>query len=194
MLFLAPAILLIRKEDSSPRRIVLEWSALLTASLVVSTIPASYNFVLMVLPMCALSATLLERKRYGWLATLLVAYVGIGFPIPVPAGLRGLAILLYTPRLPLMIAVLLGIYRMLCSGLSTKGLFSDWSRVAWATALLVSATITAHSLFLSERAVRQEYAYRLPLELQGFLNANPQTDGTTIRFLAFTFSCWIVWE
>ena len=86
MLVLAPAVLLIGGDDKSHRRIMLEWSAMLTASLVISTIPASYNFVLMVLPMCVLSSILLERKQYGWLAALAVAYIGIGFPFPTPAA------------------------------------------------------------------------------------------------------------
>src|ERR1700729_1206858 len=82
MLFLAPAILLICKDDRTQSRILLEWSALLTATLAISTIPASYNFVLMVLPVCVLAAVLLQRMRYGWLAALLVVYLGIGFPMP----------------------------------------------------------------------------------------------------------------
>jgi hypothetical protein len=36
--------------------------------------------------------------------------------------------------------------------------------------------------------VRREYAYRLPLPTQGFLNADPQSSGTGIRFIAFTLS------
>ena len=64
MLVLAPAILLIRRTDSTRSRILLEWSALLTASLTISTIPASYNFVLMALPMCVVAAVLLRRRRY----------------------------------------------------------------------------------------------------------------------------------
>ncbi len=186
MLLLAPAILLIHKEDNSPRGILLEWSALLTASLAVSTIPASYNFVLMVLPACVLSAILLERKLYGWLAAFLVAYVGIGFPMPNPSSVKGLAILLYTPRLPLMIAVLMGIYWMLGRGTSSRELFRDWTRCAWAAAMILSVAFTAHSTFIRERAVRQEYAYRLTLEPQGYLNANPQSDGAAVDYVAFT--------
>lgn len=188
MLLLAPAILLIRAEDCSQRRIMLEWSALLTASLAVSTIPASYNFVLMALPMCVLCAILLERKRYGWLATLLIAYIGIGFPMPSPTNVRGLAILLYTPRLSLIIAMLLGIYWMLWHKPSAKAPLPDWTRWAWFAAMILSVLFTAHSTFLRERAVRHEYAYRLSIEAQGYLNASPQSDGAITRYLAFTLN------
>jgi Glycosyltransferase family 87/WD40-like Beta Propeller Repeat len=186
MLVLAPVVLLIRREDGSPRRIMLEWSALLTASLAISTIPASYNFVLMVLPACVLGAILLERGRYGWLVALVVAYIGIGFPMPNPSHVKGLEILLYTPRFPLMIGVLAGTYALLWFRLPARGLFGDWSRIGWAAAMAVSVIFTVHSTFVRERAVRQEYAYRLGMPFQGYLNKNPQSSGTGIDFIAFT--------
>jgi hypothetical protein len=186
MLVLAPAILLIRSEDDSPRRIMLEWSALLTASLAISTIPASYNFVLMVLPACVLGVILLERGRYGWLLALVAAYIGIGFPMPSPSRVKGLEIFLYTPRLPLMIGVLAGIYALLWFRMPGKGLFGDWSRMGWAAAMTVSVVFTVHSTFVRERAVRQEFAYRLAMPFQGYLNENPQSNGADVDFIAFT--------
>src|SRR6185437_11273365 len=95
MLALAPAILLIRRTGSNQSRILLEWSALLTASLAVSTLPALYNFVLMALPACSLAAVLLQRRRYGWLAVLIIIYLGIGLPMPSPYLMTGPAILLH---------------------------------------------------------------------------------------------------
>ncbi len=183
---LVPAILLIRREDNSASRIVLEWSALLTASLAISTIPASYNFVLMVLPACVLVVILVQRRRYGWLSALLLAYIGIGFPMPIPTSVQGLEILLYTPRLSLMIGVLAGIYGLLWFGSPAKKFFHDWSRVAWTAAMIVSVVFTTYSTFVRERAVRQEYAYRLPIPVQGYRNANPQSNGTAVDFISFT--------
>ncbi len=133
MIFLAPAILLIRKDDRTQSRILLEWSALLTAALAVSTIPASYNFVLMVLPMCVLASLLLQRRRYGWLAALVIAYLGIGFPMPGPHRAVGLALLLYVPRLPLMLGVLCGIYALLWRDQPAPAVARDWTRYAWVT-------------------------------------------------------------
>ena len=186
-LLLAPAILLIRRDDTSSGRILLEWSALLTATLTVSTIPASYNFVLMVMPMCVLSAILLARRQYGWLAALLIAYIGIGYPVSSPPCLSGLAILLYTPRLPLMIAMLLGIYALLWRGLSSRFLTQDWPRLAWAALMLASIVFTARSTFFRERAVRQEYAFRLPLPSQGLSYSSPQPTAAGIRYIEFAF-------
>jgi Glycosyltransferase family 87/WD40-like Beta Propeller Repeat len=186
MLALAPAILLLRREDGTRGRILLEWSALLTASLAISTIPASYNFVLMVLPVCVLAAVLLQRKRYGWLAALLVVYLGIGFPMPGPLKMMGPAVLLYLPRLPLMFALLLGIYMLLWRDRPARGASRDWTRYAWAAAMAVSVVFSALSAFHLERAVRREYAYRLPLRAQGLLSAGPRPAGAGVRYAAFT--------
>ena len=232
MLFLAPAILLIRAQESTRRRTLLEWSALLTASLAVSTIPASYNFVLMAFPVCVLAAILLQRERYGWLAILLIAYIGIGFPTPSPQGETGLAIFLYTPRLPLMLGVLLGIYWLLWRddrvddridahvedriGVCIEDRIEDFSRApardwtryarirysqtryvwtryactryVWTAAMAVFVITGVRSTLIRERGVRQEYAYRLPLQDQGFLNAHPQEAGLGFRYVAFTLN------
>ena len=89
MLVLAPAVLLIRRDDVRRERVLMEWSGLTTAALAVSTIPASYNFVLMVFPVCVMAGMLLRRRKYGWLAALAIAFLGIGYPLPVPASVHG---------------------------------------------------------------------------------------------------------
>lgn len=188
MLLLAPAILLVRRKDRTPSRILLEWSALLTASLTISTIPASYNFVLMALPVCVTAAVLLQRRRYGWLAALCLAYICIVLPVPIPDRPIGLGILMYEPRLPAMVCVLSGMYALLWHDGSFRTSARDWTRYTWAVAMAVSVILTARLTFLRECAVRSEYAYRLPLPVQGYQNADPSSDGTSIRFIAFTLS------
>lgn len=188
MLVLAPAILLIRRSDSTRSRILLEWSALLTASLTISSIPASYNFVLMALPTCVVGALLVRRRRYGWLAALVFAYICIGLPLPAPHGSVGLGTLLYEPRLSLMVCVLSGIYALLWRDGPLRISARDWTRYAWAAAMAVSVILSARSTLLRERAVRREYAYRLPVPMPGLLNADPQSSGADIRFISFTLS------
>lgn len=185
MLVLAPAILLVRR-DSTRNRVLLEWSALLTASLAISTVPASYELVLMALPMCVLAATLLQRGRFGWLAVLVVAYIGVGFPVPIPRSTTGLAVLLYAPRLPLTLGVLTGIYALLWREQPSNASARDWTRFAWAAALILFVAFNARATFLRESGMRREYAYRLPLPRQGYLNADPQSDGAGVRYIAFT--------
>ncbi len=189
MLVLAPAILLIRsEEDNTSNQVLLEWSALLTASLTVSTVPASYNFVLMALPVCVLAAVLLQRKWYGWLVALLIVYLGICFPMPSPDKMMGPTLLLQVLRLPLMLALLLGTYALLWRDRPTRDASRDWTRFVWGAGMAISVVVAALSTVNRERAVREEYAYRLPLHAQGFLNACPRPTGTGVRYIAFTFS------
>ncbi len=188
MMFLAPAVLLVRRDDRTQSRILLEWSALLTAALTVSTIPASYNFVLMVLPACVLASILIGRKRYGWLAALVIAYLGIGFPMPSPHNPAGLALLLYVPRLPLMLGVLCGTYALLWRDRPVAATARDWTRYAWVSVMTAAVVLNTRSTLHLERAEREEYAYRLPLQTQGFLNSSPQPTGTGVRYSAFTLT------
>jgi Glycosyltransferase family 87/WD40-like Beta Propeller Repeat len=197
MLVLAPAVLLIRRNDRTQGRVLLEWSTLLVASLAISTMPASYHFVLLALPVCVLAARLLERKRYGWLGALLIAYLGIGFPMPGPALYSdkslGLAVLLYVPRLPLMLMLLAGCYLLLgrdrqaspASGAIPVRSSWDWTHTAWTAAMVAAAAFGVRSTLYQQRAVRQEYAYRLPLRTQALLDANPASVDEQVRYVAF---------
>ncbi|HEY4354764.1 MAG TPA: glycosyltransferase 87 family protein [Acidobacteriaceae bacterium] len=186
MLVLAPAILLIRRGDRSRERTLLEWSALLTASLAISTMPASYHFVLVILPVSVLAAWCLRHQRYGWLAVLAVVYLGIGFPITAPNRPLGLGVMLYMPRLPLMIALLGAHYVLLARGSGARVPRWDWTQYAWASALAVSAVLSVHSAWRIETAVRDEYAYRLPSQMERFLAATPVASGHGVRSIAFT--------
>jgi len=188
MLALAPAILLIRRSDRNKERILLEWSALLIACLAISTIPASYNFVLMAFPICVLSASLLRQRRHGWLIALILAYLGIGLPISVPTMLPGPGLLLYLPRLPLMMAVLLGTYVVLWRDGQEVSSAKDWSRYVWGAGMVAAMILSARSTLHLERAERQEYAYRFPLQTQGLLNSGPQPAAEGISYIAFTFT------
>jgi hypothetical protein len=186
MLLLAPAILLIRRKDRTPRRIILEWVGLLVASLAISTMPASYHFVLMVFPVCVLSALLIERRSVGWLIALLIGYLGIGFPMPSPNHAMGPAILLQVPRLPLMLAVVLGIYALLWSGRDNKGGW-DWTHYAWAGIMTLATLFSIQSTFHLQRAVRQEYAYRIALKTPSLFDVDPVVYGAGTRYIASAF-------
>ncbi len=185
LLAMTPAILSIRRNDTTRKRMLLEWSALLTAALAVSTIPASYNFVLMVFPACVVAAELSRRRWHLWLAILLAAYIGIGFPMPSPHGVIGPRILLYLPRLPLMFALLFGIYVLLWRDTLSAPAPRDWTRYAWVAAMTGSAVFTIFSTLHREQAVREEYAYRVPLQAQGFANEGPRSVGPGVRYIAF---------
>jgi hypothetical protein len=190
MLTLAPAILLIDAGDRRRSKVMLEWAALLTAALAVSTIPASYNFVLMVLPVCVVVQALLSRRRYLWLGFVITAYLVIGFPLPVPENPPGLSLLLHVPRLPCMLFVLGVLYMLLWEDRSpeTGTNKARWIAYAWTAAMAASVMLGVRSTMRNEQQQRTEYAYRLPLQAQGFLNqAVEAADGSLTR-LSFTLN------
>jgi len=185
-LLLAPAILLLRKEDQSRNRILLEWSALLTASLTISTVPALYNFVLLAFPVSVLMALLLRARRSGWVLALLALYLAIGMPLPSPEKLIGSLALLQFARLPLLLVLLTGTYRLLWRSPFERT--KSATTYVWAT-LMVAATVSSVvTTFHREHSMREEYRYRLPLQEQGFLNANPHPIASGVRYIAFTYS------
>jgi hypothetical protein len=140
------------------------------------------------MPVCVVASILLQRRRYGWLAALVIAYLGIGFPMPSPHRPVGLSLLLYVPRLPLMLGVLCGIYALLWRDRPAGVTARDWTRYAWVTLMAVAVILNTRSTLYLERAEREEYAYRLPLQVQGYLNANPQSTGAGLRYSAFTLT------
>ncbi len=192
MLVLAPAILMIDRKDHAPERVMLEWSALLTASLAISTNPALYNFVLMVLPMCVLTALLIRRSQYGLVAILLITYIGTGLPVPATPGRMGLATLLHASRLPLILCILTLIYWLLWKDRGARGFVRDWSRLAWSVVIVLAVAFSTQSTFFRERAEQQEYAFRLPLKPQGYLNATPQTVGAGVGYVVFTLDGYLL--
>jgi hypothetical protein len=109
IVLIAPAILLVVPEDVRPRRVLLECSAFIVGLLAISTRPASYHFILLILPLTIMTAILIEGKRFASLALLLGIYLGIGFPLwnsTFSGGLPFLAV----PRLYLLIGLCLFFY------------------------------------------------------------------------------------
>jgi len=120
------------------------------------------------------------------LAALAVAYVGIGFPLPSPSRMVGPAILLYVPRLPLVLGLLFGIYGLLWVERSAAVRPREWTKYAWAAAMIAVAVVGVRSTLYREQAVRREYAYRLPLQTQALLAASPRLAGAEVEYLAMT--------
>jgi hypothetical protein len=87
-----------------------------------------------------------------------------------------------------MFALLFGIYVLLWRDPSSVYVARHWTHYAWGAAMAASVVFTMLSTFHREHAVRQEYAYRVPLQAQGFLNEGPRSAGTGLRYIAFTIS------
>jgi Tol biopolymer transport system component len=63
-----------------------------------------------------------------------------------------------------------------------------WERYAWAAAMAAVVIVSTITTLRVERDERTEYAFRLPLKQQGFLNGEPQATGTGVRYTAFGFN------
>jgi hypothetical protein len=80
-LMLSPAILLASARDMRPRQLQLEWAAYVASLLAISTMPASYQFTLLVLPMAIATSVLIDGKRFRELVFLALLYLGTCFPL-----------------------------------------------------------------------------------------------------------------
>jgi hypothetical protein len=86
-----------------------------------------------------------------------------------------------------MILVLLGIYSLLWADTPSQSSEFDWSRFGWAAFMALTVAFSIRSTFLRESTVREEYAFRLPVQPQGYLSAGPEALGDEVRYIAFTF-------
>lgn len=185
MLIMAPVVLLLASRRESGEIVVLEWCALLTAALTVSTIPASYNFVLMVLPLCVLAARAMAQQRCRWLFLLLFAFAVIGAPFPSAGAGRGLSILLFMPRLPVMMAATVAMAVLLWRERESSIRFWALENRAFAALFLLSAGLTVMRTLKLETLVRTEMAYRLPANhAMGYLRSSPRSSDGKLRYIA----------
>ena len=179
---LAPAIFLIKPASRQPDQIRLEWSSFLIALLAISTLPSSYHFTLLLLPVAVLAADFARQKEYSCLALLSLLYLGICFP----AWSRGLEdgwwALLAVPRLYFMLLLCLLSYIALAreGGGATERPTERW---AWAGALCVVLAIQIASALHHQRGV-YNYNARIATSSEVFLAADPVAQGNHVDFVA----------
>jgi hypothetical protein len=181
MMLIAPALLLAAPNEASPRRIRLEWAAILVASLAVSTAPASYVFTLLILPACLIWGELQEDKSNWRVAILLSLYVTAGFVGGTNNGGEGWTSLLAVPRLYAMILLCVFAYAALRkeSGESAKR-----DRLSWSLALLAILTVSIASNLRHQRGLYADYQHRIPLPKEIFMAVHPVIQDGKILFVA----------
>jgi hypothetical protein len=179
---LAPAIFLVRPGDGQPEQLRLEWSSFLIALLGISTLPASYHFILLLLPVSVLAATFMRREQYSHLALLFLLYLAICFPAwPRPLD-DGWWALLAVPRLYFVLLLLLLSYFALAQQRDSrreKGI----ERWAWAGALCMALAIQVAVTLRHQRGV-YNYGSRIPMSSDIFLAATPAVRGNDLDFVA----------
>jgi hypothetical protein len=170
-LILAPALLLIRPGRD---HIALEWSALLTATLAISTIPASYNFTLLIFP----AVVLLGYCKPAAVISL-VLFLAIGYPGWNTAPADGLRVLLHAPRLFFLLAFTALIYAILANLKPRLAISATWTAALTAITLIAIATSIRH-----QHNLFADYPYRLPMQPDALLSAAPSPGPLAISLLA----------
>jgi hypothetical protein len=181
-LLFAPALLLAEPGESNPRRLRLEWSAVLLGSVAISTLPAGYHFTLLILPVCLMWSAV--EKRGGWAAVVafLLLYLAIGYPGWRTIGAMSPLVIFSVPRLYLVALLCLVSYWLL----ARKGRSRKQSRDMWlwtgGFALLMLLNIAAG--LRHQNGLYSDYQWRLPTSAP-ILQANePVTQNGTILFAA----------
>jgi hypothetical protein len=85
----------------------------------------------------------------------------------------------------LVLGLLAFIYWLLLEDRPIAASPREWTRYAWAAALVIAAVTGVRSTFQREVAMRSEYAYRLPIPTQALLEASPKAADAEVEYLAF---------
>jgi hypothetical protein len=178
----APAILLAVPRNYSPVRLQQEWSLVLLALLGISTLPASYHFTLLILPVTIFAAAFLRERKYKELFLLVLLYLGIGFPAWPTALSDGWWALAAVPRLylVLLLCCLAGFTLWESSELADlRPSCRTWVAVF---ALLIAAQIgnTLHH----QHGIYDRYRCRIAMPAAVLSAVQPAVDGSEVAFIA----------
>jgi hypothetical protein len=178
---LAPALLWIDTRVSAPARISLEWSALLLATLTLTPLPASYHFTVLILPVVVLCAQVIQERRWVLLAVVIGLYLAVGYPGWNTAPVDGWGALLHVKRLyALMLLTAVALYLMKIG----KGVARVHEQRWWLAGGGVALVISMVGGLAHQRGLFDDYSYRLPIEQQAFLAAQPVPSAHGIQYIA----------
>jgi hypothetical protein len=173
MALLAPAVLWINTQCSSPARIALEWSALLLAILTLTPLPASYHFTVLILPIVILCAQLSESQRWGLLAFVLVLYLAVGYPGWNTSPTEGWAALWHVKRLYALVLLTSVAFYLIRN--------HPWPRW-WVAGAAVAVCVSIAAGLRHQRNLFEDYRYRVPMAQQIFSASQPVSLGGEIHF------------
>jgi Glycosyltransferase family 87/WD40-like Beta Propeller Repeat len=178
---LAPAFLWIDTRVSSPARISLEWSALLLATMTLTPLPASYHFTVLILPVAVLSGLLMQERRWALLAVVIGLYLAVGYPGWNTAAVDGWQALVHVKRLYALVLLTGVALYLMKSGRAAVGVHEQrW----WLAGGAVALVVTIVGGLAHQRGLFDDYGYRLPIEQQAFLAAQPVPSGDAIQYIA----------
>jgi hypothetical protein len=183
-LLFAPALLLAKPNDSSPRRLHLEWSAVLLGSLAISTLPAGYHFTLLILPVCLMWKAVEKCGGLALISAFLLLYVAIGYPGWKAIGALSPWALCSVPRLYLVVLLCVFAYWLLAS--QEHGAGRDRDVWLWSGAIGLLMSINIGVGLRHQSGLYADYAWRLPTATNVLQADGPATQNDAILFTAMT--------
>jgi hypothetical protein len=197
LLLLVPLILLTRSHGDGDLQVPLEWSAVVLVCLTLSPLPASYHFVLLLLPAAVLLKTTSQHTSRAWLIAVVLLYLAIGFPLwPGKSG-EGWLPLLHVPRLYAMLALsalsLLQLKQISGGYKSSPPHSSFWrsqklcignSFWPWIGALAALSAVGAISGLNAQRNIATWYAGRLEVANSADVLSQPEWTPQGTSFIA----------
>jgi hypothetical protein len=182
MALVAPALLLAVPNETCPRRVRLEWAAIILASLAISTSPASYLFTLLILPVCLMLESLQLKNSGLWVAMLLPLYAAAGLLRGANNGREGWLVLLGVPRLYALILLCVFAYALLIRAEQREAAGLD--RRAWAFAFSALLAFNIVSGLHHQQGLYADYQWRIPAPKQILMAVSPATEGDAVPFIA----------
>jgi Glycosyltransferase family 87/WD40-like Beta Propeller Repeat len=182
MALIAPALLLAVSSKTCPRRVRLEWAAIILASLAISTSPASYLFTLLILPVCLILESLQLDNSGLWVALLLPLYAEAGFLRGTSEGREGWIVLLGVPRLYALILLCVFAYALLIRPEQREAASLD--RRAWGFALAMLLVFNIVSGLHHQRGLYADYQWRIPAPKQILMAVRPAIEEDAVPFVA----------
>jgi hypothetical protein len=181
-LLFAPALLLATPVDINPRRLQLEWSAVLIGSLLISTLPAGYHFTLLILPVCLMWEVIEERGGLAAVVALLLLYVAIGYPGWKTIGAMSPWALFSVPRLYIVALLCCFGYWLLASQRRDAGQSRETCLWVGTFGLLTLVSIALGLRHQNE--LYEDYRWRLPTAANMLQANGPATQNDAILFTA----------
>ena len=175
---LLPALLWIDARDSSATRTGLEWSALLLATLTLTPLPASYHFTVLILPVAVICGYLVREGRGALLIVVIALYLAVGNPLWNTAPVDGWMALLHVKRLYALILLTAVALFLIRSGARAQ------QRVWWLAGAAAALTINIVGGLKHQQGLFDDYPYRLPMDQQMYLAAQPVPQGSEIQTIA----------
>ncbi len=182
MSILAPAILLVTPGNYQSRQLRVEWSAFIIALLAISTLPASYHFTLLILPIALLCGVVFEEQDWQSLALLVVLYLAICFPAwSVRLTDRWWA-LLAVPRLYFVILLCVTSYVILArqEHRSPSMMRGRW---LWVGLLAVAVVVECAATFHHQRGLYSNHVERIRTSPSILMAANPAVRNDSVFFI-----------